>query len=227
MSGGTHHHEHDHTGSAPDHAHSHEPEAPRSAAEILEQAVRELLIEKNIFAAEDVRRTIDLWDSKSPANGATVIAKAWRDETFKLNLLRDAKSALRLLEIDPGPSPELIVLEDTPNLHHVVVCTLCSCYPRALLGVPPDWYKSRAYRSRVVKDPRGVLAEFGTVLADTVQVRVVDSTADVRYIVLPQRPAGTGGMSDAELAALVTRDCLIGVTLPTPAVERDDRSLRQ
>lgn len=211
------------TGAEPavsDHGHHHDSDAARSAAEILEQAVRELLIEKNVFSAEEMRRMIDLWESKSPADGARVVARAWLDEAFKRQLLRDAKSALRSIGIEPGPSPELVVLEDTPKVHHVVVCTLCSCYPRALLGIPPDWYKSRAYRSRVVKEPRAVLREFGTVLVDNVQVRVADSTADVRYIVLPTRPAGTEGMSEAELAAIVTRDCMIGVALPDPHIRR-------
>ena len=150
----------------------------------------------------------------SPADGAKVVAKAWSDSAFKAQLLADPKAAIESLGYDVGPAPNLVVLENTDSLHHVVVCTLCSCYPRVLLGPPPDWYKSKQYRGRVVIDPRGVLQEFGTALADDVEIKVVDSTADMRYLVLPPRPTGTDGMSEQDLAALVTRDSMVGVTFP-------------
>ena len=206
------HHDHDH-----DHAPIEESGTPREF-ELLEQAIRELLIEKGVFSAEDMRRQVDATDSVSPADGAKVIARAWSDPDFKAWLMRDSKAAVESLGYELGPAPNLVVLENTDKLHHVVVCTLCSCYPRILLGPPPDWYKSKEYRGRVVVDPRGVLREFGTSLADEIEIKVVDSTADMRYLVLPQRPAGTEGMDEAALAALITRDCMVGVTLPdTPA----------
>lgn len=206
-----HHHDHDHDHD--DHAAIEEGGAP-SEFDLLEQAVRELLIEKGVFSADDLRRQVDKTDSVSPADGAKVVAKAWSDPAFKTQLLADPKTAIESLGYDVGPAPNLVVLENTDALHHVVVCTLCSCYPRVLLGPPPDWYKSKQYRGRVVIDPRGVLQEFGTELAGDVEIKVVDSTADMRYLVLPPRPAGTDGMNERELAALVTRDCMVGVTFP-------------
>jgi len=206
------HHDHDH-----DHAPIEEAGTSREF-ELLEQAIRELLIEKGVFSAEDVRRQVDATDSVSPADGAKVVAKAWSDPDYKARLLSDPKAAIEELGYDLGPAPNLVVLENTGSLHHVVVCTLCSCYPRVLLGPPPDWYKSKEYRGRVVVNPRGVLEEFGTAVPDGTEIKVVDSTADMRYLVLPARPAGTDGMSEAALAALVTRDCMVGVTFPdTPA----------
>ena len=211
----THDHQH---GDA--HAAIEDASGPPNEFELLEQALRELLIEKGIFSAEDIRRTIDQMDTKTPADGARVVARAWADPAYKARLLDDAKAAVEELGYDLGPAPGLVVLENTPERHHVVVCTLCSCYPRILLGLPPDWYKSGAYRSRVVADPRGVLeAEFGTSIPDQQEVQVVDSTADLRYLVLPERPSGTEGMDEAALAALVTRDCMIGVTRPNPPAE--------
>ena len=204
-----HHHDHDHD----DHAPIEEGKAP-SEFDLLEQAIRELLIEKNVFSADDLRRQVDRIDSVSPADGAKVVAKAWSDPAFKAQLLSDPKTAIEALGYDVGPAPNLVVLENTDGLHHVVVCTLCSCYPRVLLGPPPDWYKSKEYRGRVVIDPRGVLTEFGTQLDDAVEIKVVDSTADMRYLVLPPRPADTEGMSEEKLATLVTRDCMVGVTFP-------------
>ncbi len=204
-----------------DHDHDHTPieEAGTSREfELLEQAIRELLIEKGVFTAEEVRRQVDATDSVSPADGAKVVAKAWADPAYKARLLEDPKAAIEELGYDLGPAPNLVVLENTDALHHVVVCTLCSCYPRVLLGPPPDWYKSKEYRGRVVIDPRGVLKEFGTSVPDAAEIKVVDSTADMRYLVLPRRPEGTDGMSEAQLAALVTRDCMVGVTFPdTPS----------
>jgi nitrile hydratase len=140
-----------------------------------------------------------------------MVARAWTDPAYKARLLADAKPAATELGINVAVAPELVVLENTADVHHVVVCTLCSCYPKAILGIPPAWYKSRAYRSRVVREPRAVLREFGTEIPDHVDVRVVDSTADMRYLILPARPAGTEGWDEARLAALVSRDSMIGV----------------
>jgi len=202
------------------HDHEHTPtedgDHPPTEYELLERALRELLIEKGVFTAEDVRRTIDDWDTRTPANGGKVVARAWTDPEYKARLLSDSKAAIEELGFDVGPAPQIVVLENTPRRHHVVVCTLCSCYPRTLLGLPPDWYKSKEYRSRVVVEPRAVLKEFGTEVPDDVEIKVVDSTADLRYLVLPERPAGTEGLSEDELAALVTRDCMVGVTNANP-----------
>ncbi len=201
-----------------DHDHDHRHDAitngdePVSAARA--RALEELLVEKGVLDREEIRRHIDWLVSRSPADGARLVARAWLDPEFKTRLLADAHEAALELGLDPGPSPVVVALENTGEIHHLVVCTLCSCYPRALLGPPPDWYKSHPYRSRAVSDPRGVLREFGVELDEDVQVRVVDSTADIRYLVLPARPAGTEGMDEDELAALVTRDSMIGVAQP-------------
>jgi nitrile hydratase len=201
-----------------DHDHDHAPHRPDKGDEpsyyrTLETAVRELLIEKGIITAGEVRAAVEAMDARTPADGARVVARAWVDDAFRERLLADANAACAELGLDVGGIP-IGVVEDTADVHNVIVCTLCSCYPRGLLGLPPDWYKARSYRSRVVREPRAVLAEFGTELLDTVEVRVHDSTADLRYLVLPLRPAGTEGMGEDELAGLVTRDCLIGVTMP-------------
>ncbi len=161
-----------------------------------------------------MRQRIDWLVSRSPVDGARLVARAWVDPAFKQRLLADARSTALELGLDPGPAPVVVALENTEDVHHVVVCTLCSCYPRSLLGPPPDWYKSAPYRSRAVADPRGVLTEFGVELDDDVELRVVDSTADIRYLVIPRRPGGSEGMGEAELAALVTRDSMIGVAQP-------------
>ena len=199
--------------------HSHETrpdqDAPATYYQFMETAVRELLIEKGILTAEDIRRAIEDMDSRTPERGAEVVARAWVDPEFKQRLLEDAPAAVRELDIDIGPL-NLVVVENTPEVHNLIVCTLCSCYPRFLIGRPPDWYKSREYRSRSVREPRSVLREFGTEISDHVQVRVHDSTADLRYIVLPQRPEGTEDLSESELAALVRRDSMIGVTRVSP-----------
>ena len=199
-----------------DHDHSHEPitngEEPVAAARA--RALEELLVEKGVVGREDVRRRIDWLVSRSPADGARLVARAWVDPEFKARLLVDARAAALELGLDPGLSPVVVAIENTKTIHNVVVCTLCSCYPRALLGPPPDWYKSLPYRSRAVSDPRGVLHEFGVDLADSVEVRVHDSTADIRYLVIPRRPEGTEAMSEEELAALVTRDSMIGMAQP-------------
>jgi nitrile hydratase alpha subunit len=216
MSGDHHHHDHDHA-----HGEGHDPHAPVEEAHgvkpesaLLERALRELLIEKNVFSADDLRHQIELTESKTPELGAKVVAHAWCDSQYKAQLLADAKPAIEnFLGIDLNLTPELTVVENTPARHHVICCTLCSCYPRAVLGIPPAWYKSPEYRARVVREPRAVLAEFGTRLPDDIEVRVVDSTADMRYIVLPQRPPGTERMSEDELVNLITRDSMIGVSV--------------
>jgi nitrile hydratase len=177
---------------------------------VMEVAVRELLIEKGILTADRIRRQVEDMDARTPAGGAAVVARAWNDAGFRRRLLADGNAAIEELGLDRGPY-RLVVVENTPAEHNVVVCTLCSCYPRWLLGLPPDWYKSRAYRSRVVREPRAVLREFGLAVPDQVTVRVHDSTADMRYLVVPRRPAGTEGWSEERLAGLVTRDAMIGV----------------
>ena len=196
-----------------DHDHAHEPVTasgdPPAAARV--RALEQLLIEKGVLERDDVRRRIDWLVSRTPADGARLVARAWVDAVFKERLLADARSAALEVGLDPGPSAIVVALENTERVHHMVVCTLCSCYPKALLGPPPDWYKSLPYRSRAVSDPRGVLAEFGLSLDDEIEVRVVDSTAEIRYLVVPQRPAGTDGLGEEQLAALVTRDSMIGV----------------
>src|SRR5262249_61476120 len=209
-------HKHDHD----DHEHRHAPRrdhdaGPATAYEVLEEAVRTLLIEKGVLTAQEVAASVDLMDSRSPALGAKVVARAWTDPAFKKLLLKDTRAALKQMGIDIGAAPEFATVENTPKVHNVIVCTLCSCYPKMLLGIPPAWYKSLAYRSRTVVDPRGVLAEFGVELGREVAVRVHDSTADLRYIVLPMRPKATRGWSEDQLAAIVTRDCMIGTALPT------------
>lgn len=213
-----HEHEHEHThGDGEPHRHppqrDHDAE-PASPYEVLERAIRELLIEKNVLTAEEISAQVDLMDSRSPALGAGVVARAWVDPDYKARLLQDTRAALAELGIDIGTLADFRTIENTPDVHNVVVCTLCSCYPKLLLGIPPAWYKSLAYRSRVVVDPRGVLAEFGLVLPDDVEVRVHDSTADFRYLVLPLRPEGTEGWSEEQLAQIVTRDCMIGTAVP-------------
>jgi len=183
--------------------------------ELLEIAIRALLIEKNVLTAEQVNRQIDNMDSRNPALGARVIARAWYDKRFRERLIDEPLVAIELEFDMPMTGPlELVVLENKPQIHNVVVCTLCSCYPRMLLGIPPAWYKATEYRSRVVREPRAVLSEFGLELPDNVEVRVSDSTADLRYLVLPLRPAGTEGWSEDQLAAIVTRDCMIGTAIP-------------
>jgi len=207
-----HHHGHSHP---PGQKHPNQPDFddtltyPRK----LEIAVRELLIEKGIFSADDVRAAMEEMDSRKPEGGARVVARAWVDPEFKKLLLTDATRACESLGFDMNLfEVKLTAVENTPKVHNVIVCTLCSCYPRMLLGLPPAWYKSFAYRSRLVVEPRAVLKEFGLDLPDDVTLRVHDSTADLRYIVIPMRPEGTEGMSEAELTALVNRDSMIGVT---------------
>ena len=198
------------------HRHPFQPDddaAPPTESMLMIRALRELLIEKGVYTAEEERQAIERMDARSPAAGARMVARAWVDPAYRARLLADGSAAARELGIDVGPTL-LVVVADTEDLHNVIVCTLCSCYPRWVLGLPPAWYKARAYRSRVVVEPRKVLAEFGTLLPDDVAIRVHDSTADMRYLVLPRRPEGTEGWSEEALAAIVSRDCMIGVALP-------------
>ncbi len=206
---------HDHADHLSPSGHPYRPDddVPLSYWQAMEIAVRELLVEKGEVTAEEIARQIDAMDARSPADGAAVVARAWTDPAFKARLLKDASAASREMGYDIG-ALKLIAVENTASVHNVVVCTLCSCYPRNLLGLPPDWYKSRAYRSRVVKAPRAVLREFGVELPQDVTIRVHDSTADMRYIVLPERPAGTEALDAGAMAALVTRDSMIGTGLP-------------
>lgn len=180
------------------------------------RAMEALLIEKGVVTEAEIQDNIAYMDSRSPANGARLVARAWADEDFKARLLSDGKTAAMELGVDAGASPDLVVLENTLGVHNLIVCTLCSCYPRNVLGRPPDWYKSFEYRSRAVREPRAVMREFGFEPPDGTRVAVHDSTADVRYMVLPMRPPGTEGMGEEDLADLVTRDCLIGVGVPRP-----------
>jgi nitrile hydratase subunit alpha len=210
--------EHPHDRDGHDHAQPHagmRPDADDTQTyyEVMEIAVRELLIEKGVLSADAVRREVEKMDARSPAEGARVVARAWADPAFRARLLSLGNDALVDLGLEGGPF-KLVVVENTDDVHNVVVCTLCSCYPRWLLGLPPDWYKSRGYRSRTVREPRTVLSEFGLNLRDNVTVRVHDSTADMRYLVLPARPRGTAGWSEEQLASIVTRDCMIGVAVP-------------
>lgn len=211
------HDHHDPSGLSPSgHPYRADNDTPLSYWQRMEIAVRELLIEKGHLDAAAVAAKIDAMDARSPANGAAVVARAWCDPAFKARLLDNASQACRDMGFDIGPL-HLIAVENTPDTHNMVVCTLCSCYPRNLLGLPPDWYKTREYRARAVREPRAVLREFGVDLPDSTAIRVHDSTADMRYIVLPARPAGTDGMTQADLAALVTRDSMIGTGLPRTA----------
>jgi Nitrile hydratase, alpha chain len=198
------------------HVHPTQPDledAPCTEYQVMAQAVEELLLAKGMITAEATRQGIEAMDAPNPADGARLVARGWVDPAFEARMLESVNVAAKELGLNPGQTP-IHALKDTPQVHHVIVCTLCSCYPAALLGEKPDWYKSRAYRSRVVREPRAVLEEFGTHLPDDIEVRVQDSTAEHRYIVLPVRPEGTDGMTEAELAVCVTRDCLIGVALP-------------
>ncbi len=202
-------HDHDH-----DHPHPLQPDHPEPSSyhALMGVALNQLLQEKGVYTARELRAQIEAIESVGVhSHGGRVVARAWCDPQFKAALLDDGYAAVQSMGIEAGPA-ELTVLENTEHVHNVVVCTLCSCYPRLLLGRPPRWYKSRDYRARVVKDPRQVLREFGTVIDDSVEVRVHDSTAELRYLVLPHRPAGSEQMSEEQLAQLVTRDSMIGVS---------------
>jgi nitrile hydratase len=206
---------HDHGDGADGHAHpgvQADSPPPYYAQRI--RAIEALLLEKGVVTREDLQNRRDQLELRSEADGARLVARAWVDPEFKARLLRDPKAACTEMGIDASGMLEFVVVENTPQVHHIVVCTLCSCYPRAILGRPPDWYKSFNYRSRTVVEPRAVMREFGLDLPDDVAVQVHDSTADIRYLVLPQRPAGSQHLTEAELARLVTRDSMIGVSEP-------------
>jgi nitrile hydratase subunit alpha len=186
---------------------------PLSYFQLMEISLRELLVEKGILTNEQVESEVENMRQRTPERGAKVVARAWVDAEFRKRLLENGTRACEELGLDI-PALKLVVVENTPRVHNAIVCTLCSCYPRMLLGIPPDWYKSRNYRSRMVREPRKVLSEFGLVLPEKIQIRVHDSSADMRYMVLPMRPAGTEGWSEERLAALVNRDSMIGVAVP-------------
>ena len=195
------------------HGHPHAPieaDGPQGYYQHLTEATRSLLIEKGLFSADAMRAMIEKIDERSPALGARIVARAWTDPAFRERLLARGKQTIKEeMEIDPVAA-DIVVVENTAAVHNVVVCTLCSCYPVFILGRPPDWYKSYAYRSRAVRDPRGVLREFGTEIAPDREVRVHDSTADMRYLVLPMQPEGTEGWAEDRLAGIVTRDTMVG-----------------
>jgi len=211
-------HDHDHHH---DHGHSHIGKHPthedddvaltESEARFL--ALKSILIEKGVLTADEIRKRHEINDLGTPHQGARMVAKAWVDPAFKARMLKDAKKAAIELGIEVTEA-ELMAIENTADCHNLIVCTLCSCYPRSLLGEPPAWYVSKAYRSRAVHEPRQVLREFGLTFPDNVEVRVHDSNADLRYVVMPMRPAGTEGLGETELAALISRDCLVGAALP-------------
>jgi len=206
-----HDHGHHH---ADDPAHPHN--APLSEVQLRVRALESLLTEKGLVDPAALDELIDTYETRvGPKNGARVVARAWVDPDYRRRLLEDATEAIAEMGFIGRQGEDMVVVENTAKVHNMVVCTLCSCYPWPVLGLPPVWYKSAPYRSRAVIDPRGVLREFGVALADDVEVRVWDSTAELRYLVLPERPPGTGGMGEDELAALVTRDAMIGVAKVT------------
>ena len=185
---------------------------PLSAAALRAKAIESLLVEKGLLASDAIDRVVEIYEKDvGPLNGAKVVARAWCDAGYKRRLLEDGTAAISELGFGGLQGEHMVVVENTPKVHNVVCCTLCSCYPWPVLGLPPTWYKSLAYRSRIVREPRAVLGEFGLELPESVEVRVWDSSAEIRYMVLPERPAATADMSEAELASLVTRDSLIGV----------------
>jgi nitrile hydratase len=186
---------------------------PLSYFQLMEISLRELLVEKGVLTDEQVDAEVEAMRNRTPERGARVVAKAWTDASFKKRLLENGTKACEELGLEI-PALKLVVVENTPQVHNAIVCTLCSCYPRMLLGIPPDWYKSRNYRSRMVREPRQVLAEFGLFIDAKTQIRVHDSSADMRYMVLPMRPAGTEGWSEERLAGIVNRDAMIGVAVP-------------
>jgi nitrile hydratase len=189
------------------------PYRPLTYFQLMEISLRELLVEKGVVTEEEVAEEVEAMRKRGYERGARVVARAWADPQYKKRLLADGTKACEELGLEI-PALKLLVVENTPEVHNAIVCTLCSCYPRMLLGIPPEWYKSRNYRSRMVREPRAVLAEFGLEIPGQVAIRVHDSTADMRYLVLPMRPAGTDGWSEERLASLVTRDSMIGVAVP-------------
>lgn len=222
-----------------DHDHGHNPPAPMveevSDFEVLEVAMRELCLEKGIFTAEDHRAFTEFSEKIGPLPASHLVAKCWLDPEFADQAVNDPLSACKEVGVDwlhptgfgtPSDFTALHILRDTPNLHHVVVCTLCSCYPRPILGNSPEWYRTPNYRHRIVRNPRAVLTEFGTFLPEDVEVRVEDSNQKHRFMVLPVRPAGTEGWSEDQLAEIITRDCMIGVALPKPGVTANTTAAR-
>ena len=206
-----HNHSHDHKH---EDAHSHLPSDP----ELRVKAIETLLLRKGLIDSETLNELIDTYENKiGPQNGAKVVAKAWVDESYKKRLLEDATAAIRELSYQGRQGENMVVVENTPDIHNIVVCTLCSCYPWPVLGIPPTWYKSDEYRSRTVREPRKVLSEFGVNVDPKVKVKVWDSTAELRYLVLPMRPKGTEHLNESELAELVTRNSMIGTGLPENA----------
>jgi nitrile hydratase subunit alpha len=189
------------------------PYRPLSYFQLMEVSLRELLVEKGVLTEAEVAEEVEAMRKRGYERGARVVARAWIDPEYKKRLLANGTKACDELGLEV-PALKLLVVENTPEVHNAIVCTLCSCYPRMLLGIPPEWYKSRNYRSRMVREPRAVLAEFGLRIPEHVQIRVHDSSADMRYMVLPMRPAGTEGWSEERLAGLVNRDSMIGVAVP-------------
>lgn len=214
---------HDHSHADDDqHDHSDQSQIDRPGYyDMLETAVRELLIERKLIGPDEIRQQIELLDSRTPALGAKIVARAWVDAAFRARLLADGRAACEELGISFYDDTGLIVLENTNKVHNLIVCTLCSCYPRPVLGLPPDWYKQKPYRARAVSEPRAVLSEFGTIIPEEVEIRVSDSTAMVRYLVLPMRPPGTEDYDEEQLAALVTRDTMIGVVPARVVIARE------
>jgi len=203
------------------HDHHHDHQAVPSDPALRVKALESLLVEKGLVDPAALDLLVDTFEHRvGPRNGARVVARAWVDPAYKERLLADAPAALAELGFTSGQGEHMLVVENDSKVHNLVVCTLCSCYPWPVLGLPPVWYKSAAYRSRAVIDPRGVLREFGTEVGEDVEVRVWDSTAELRYIVLPERPAGTENLSEDELAALVTRDAMVGVSRVTAPGEK-------
>jgi nitrile hydratase len=186
---------------------------PLTYFQLMEVSLRELLVEKGILTEEEVAQEVEAMRKRGYERGSRVVTRAWCDPAFKKRLLQNGTQACEELGLEI-PGLKLLVVENTREVHNAIVCTLCSCYPRMLLGIPPDWYKSRNYRSRMVREPRAVLTEFGLKIPESVQIRIHDSSADMRYMVLPMRPAGTESWSEERLAELVNRDCLLGVAVP-------------
>ena len=208
-------HEHDHDHEHDEHANPGDHPGADPEVALLEQAVRELLIEKGIIEPDALQAGIEAMEGRTAQKGAEIVARAWLEPEFKAALLADGAGTMRKLGVDLK-GPELHVVENTPQVHNMVVCTLCSCYPRYLLGIPPLWYKSFEYRSRAVREPRVVLREFGVDLPESTEIRIWDSSAELRYLGLPERPAGTERLGEADLAKLVTRDSMIGVAVIKP-----------
>ena len=219
-------HDHEHTHEVEHPVYTYADDSPRDVDEtdyypLMVEALREVLLEKDIIKARDLREHLENFDTVDHTVGPRAVARAWVDPEFKKRLLDDGRSAIREEFMIEASEADLIVLENTESLHNLVVCTLCSCYPRGLMGQPPDWYKSKSYRSRAVHEPRQVIKEYGTEIPENVTLRVHDSNADMRFMVLPMRPEGTDGWAEEQLAEIVTRDCLVGIAVPEPEAEAE------